>query len=394
MVLPQGFWLPGQETDDIPYYTGSEWRGRRRPTVASVLTHTGSRGGLAWAPSPTLTNLIFTGWGRGGSAVTPANTGAGELTVEKLWAPDQSSSALTGLINAYSNGAVPVVIRTDTGIGAPNGALKLQGAADSHGSGVTISGIRSRGSIASPTAVTTNNNLLFLGGGGFYNTSDYEESHGYLRFLSTENWSSTARGTQATLGLTPNGSTVQTDYYTWTSTLFTAAGVVNAVTGYQVNAAAATGNVLRGDGTNFVSSALATGDLTNALTGTWSPTVTQSGTVTSFSTTVANYQVVGNFVIATVLLIVNNAGGATGANDITVSLPITSTAVNAQPLGSGFIFDSSSGLMYKALVLHNTGTTVVFRPTETTVNANLGTSSFTAALATGDYIAFTIMYTR
>jgi len=187
---------------------------------------------------------------------------------------------------------------------------------------------------------------------------------------------------------------VQTDYYTWTSTLFTAAGVVNAVTGYQVNAAAATGNVLRGDGTNFVSSALATGDLTNALTGTWSPTVTQSGTVTSFSTTVANYQVVGNFVIATVLLIVNNAGGATGANDITVSLPITSTAVNAQPLGSGFIFDSSSGLMYKALVLHNTGTTVVFRPTETTVNANLGTSSFTAALATGDYIAFTIMYTR
>src|SRR3990167_4383116 len=363
MVLPQGFWLPGQETDDIPYYTGSEWRGRRRPTVASVLTHTGSRGGLAWAPSPTLTNLIFTGWGRGGSAVTPANTGAGELTVEKLWAPDQSSSALTGLINAYSNGAVPVVIRTDTGIGAPNGALKLQGAADSHGSGVTISGIRSRGSIASPTAVTTNANLLFLGGGGFYNTSDYEEAHGYLRFLATENWSSTARGTQATLGLTPNGSTVQTDYYTWTSTLFTAAGVVNAVTGYQVNGAAATGNVLRGDGTNFVSSTLSPSDLVG---GAWTPV---SHTAGDFTASGGTFTVEAGDLASFVYTLIGKtmhvsweittASLGTASDSIRILIP-GSKSSNSRAIGSAVGLDNGTVVTPLVLVLPATDATKIF----------------------------------
>ncbi|MHB8871870.1 MAG: beta strand repeat-containing protein, partial [Candidatus Doudnabacteria bacterium] len=41
-------------------------------------------------------------------------------------------------------------------------------------------------------------------------------------------------------------------------------GTVNAVTGYKVNGAATLGNVLRGDGTNFVSATLSGGDITGA----------------------------------------------------------------------------------------------------------------------------------
>lgn len=47
-----------------------------------------------------------------------------------------------------------------------------------------------------------------------------------------------------------------------------AAGVVNAATGYQINTTAAAGNYLRGNGTNFVSSAIQLGDLP-AHTHTW-----------------------------------------------------------------------------------------------------------------------------
>lgn len=59
-----------------------------------------------------------------------------------------------------------------------------------------------------------------------------------------------------------------------TATPWRAAGVVNAITGYLVNGAAASGEYLRGNGTNFVSSAILTADIAhNLLSATHSDTL-------------------------------------------------------------------------------------------------------------------------
>ncbi|NCO05032.1 MAG: hypothetical protein GW939_02695, partial [Candidatus Magasanikbacteria bacterium] len=62
-------------------------------------------------------------------------------------------------------------------------------------------------------------------------------------------------------------------------------GTVNAVTGYKVNGAATTGNYLRGNGTNFVSSAIQAGDLpTITAAGGW----TDDGSVVRLTTSANN----------------------------------------------------------------------------------------------------------
>lgn len=59
---------------------------------------------------------------------------------------------------------------------------------------------------------------------------------------------------------------------------------VNAVTGYQVNGAATSGNVLRGNGTNFVNATLAASDLSNGVTGSGAVVLTNSPSISSPST--------------------------------------------------------------------------------------------------------------
>ncbi len=177
------------------------------------------------------------------------------------------------------------------------------------------------------------------------------------------------------------------------SSIVSAGGAINTGVGYTVSGVAPAGNVLRGNGTNFVSSTLATTDLV----GTWqtySPTVTQSGTVTSFTTTSARYIYLNTHMVQVdVLLIVNNAGGATAANKVTVSLPVTAVnAVNVLPIGVANIYDASLGLMHHGLATIDTVTTVGFYATNSTFNGYLGTDAFVAALATGDYVTFSATY--
>lgn len=58
---------------------------------------------------------------------------------------------------------------------------------------------------------------------------------------------------------------------------------VSAVTGYQQNGAAASGHVLRGDGTNFVDSALAASDLSNGVVGSGSVVLAAAPTLSGLS---------------------------------------------------------------------------------------------------------------
>lgn len=212
------------------------------------------------ALSPSFTNLSVSGWARVGSLVVPANTTAGDITGERIFIPNQNATSFTGLINAYSNSSavIPIVARLDSGVGTgAQPGVRVQGAQALP----VFEGLRSQGTIASPTAVTIGNTLLALNGRGFFDTTT-TSLNAQLRLFATENWSSTNRGTGASLALTAIGSAgASADSHTWTPGGYDTTGYVDADVGFRVNGAAASGQYIRGNGTNGVFSAIQAADL-------------------------------------------------------------------------------------------------------------------------------------
>lgn len=121
----------------------------------------------------------------------------------------------------------------------------------------------------------------------------------------------------------------------------------------------------------------------------YTPTLTQSATVTKTSTW-TKYQRVGRLIVAQVQMTVTGAG--TAANVVLAGLPVAAAIPNGVPIGFGSIYDSSANAMFKSIVETNTTTVVAFRPTSTTANDHLGNAVFTAGLAAGDLVNFTVMY--
>lgn len=361
--------------------------------TAKLLQYNSLTGRFEWVSTASETNLSVSGWARVGSLVVPTNTTAGALTTESIFVPNQATSTWTGLINAYSNGAsAPIVARLDSSSTAVG--YRVQGAAVVP----SFAGYRSAGTIASPSAVLLNNTLAAFDAYGFYDAT-HESRQAGLRFIASENWSSSAMGTSAGLNLTANGGTSLVTNHIWTTAAYTVTGSVDASAGFKVNGAATSGNVLRGDGTNFVSSTLAGTDI-SATYSSYTPTVTQSGTVTSFSTNVARYQQVGKRVHVYGTLIINNAGTAAGANEIRISLPVNyafpSSAVGAAGVGS--LYDASADILYPFSVRLASATVFTMLPVDQIMTGYgagglvLGTLRFTAALATGDVINFDFSY--
>lgn len=134
-------------------------------------------------------------------------------------------------------------------------------------------------------------------------------------------------------------------------------------------------------------------DIATAST-THTPTVTQGGTVTSFTVNATRYQTEGGWITLSGYVSINNAGTAAGANNVTFSLPINAVDQAGHIVGSGAIFDSSAGLYYRAHVAIASATTVFFYPVANANNAVLGSDTFVAALATGDIISFTARYRK
>jgi hypothetical protein len=119
----------------------------------------------------------------------------------------------------------------------------------------------------------------------------------------------------------------------------------------------------------------------------YTPTLTQSGAVTC-TVTAATYIRVGRTIIGTVKLDVTGTG--TAANTVTVSLPVTARTISSEAIGSFAIRDSSASLWYA-------GTAVGFSTTSVAGVVNgvanpLGSSSFTAALASGDIVTVQFQY--
>lgn len=130
----------------------------------------------------------------------------------------------------------------------------------------------------------------------------------------------------------------------------------------------------------------------------WSPTLTQSGAVTK--TIVGSYMRVGRMITANCTLTATGAG--TASNQITVSLPVTASTSNSI-VGTGYIIDASlnagSGGMYKCIAVLSSSTAVGMydnavgvATASATGRLGDGANTMTAALASGDTVAFSITY--
>jgi hypothetical protein len=121
---------------------------------------------------------------------------------------------------------------------------------------------------------------------------------------------------------------------------------------------------------------------------TWTPVVTQSGTVAA-TVNRATYGRWGRMIVATVWVTMTGTG--TAANGVTVSLPVAAAGyVVGSPIGSGWLFDTSVGTTYPCLPCWNSASVVTLMSTSS--GLGLGAGTFTAALAAGDQITFTVTY--
>jgi hypothetical protein len=120
---------------------------------------------------------------------------------------------------------------------------------------------------------------------------------------------------------------------------------------------------------------------------TWTPTVTQLGTVT-VTNNFARYARIQKLVVATTYLTVTGTG--TTNNAVIVSLPITCASVSSQIVGTGFIYDGNTANMYTVVAAIESTTTAGFYYTNP--SGSFFGQSPNIALAVGDQLRFLFTY--
>jgi len=117
----------------------------------------------------------------------------------------------------------------------------------------------------------------------------------------------------------------------------------------------------------------------------YTPTLTQGAAVAK-TITYARYCQIQKTIIVELFLIATAAG--TAATEVAVGLPIATQGQTGLVIGTGFIFDTSSGILYNCSAINPTTTTTKF-------HYQSGTTwgfSPNIALANGDQIRFTFTY--
>lgn len=124
---------------------------------------------------------------------------------------------------------------------------------------------------------------------------------------------------------------------------------------------------------------------------TYTPTLTQSATVTK-TVTYAKYQRIGRLIVVNCVLTVTGAG--TAANAITVGVPVAAASAGFMVVGAGYVQDVSAGpLNYSGIAVLSTTTTIQFANAQGAATGGLlGVGGFTAALASPDVVSFSITY--
>lgn len=120
---------------------------------------------------------------------------------------------------------------------------------------------------------------------------------------------------------------------------------------------------------------------------TYTPTVTQSGSVTA-TTTAASYTTIGKLIIGYVFMTITGTGSANNA--VIISLPVVN-ATTSVVIGSGFIFDSSVPQLFPGSVIAGS-TTMALEIAGNGSTAGSTGSGFTAALANGDQLRWCFAY--
>lgn len=130
--------------------------------------------------------------------------------------------------------------------------------------------------------------------------------------------------------------------------------------------------------------------ITDGVWTSWTPTVTQSGSV-AVTVNTATYQRTGRMI--TCRMQVTCTGTGTGATAIVIGgMPVTA-AVSVGAFGQGYLYDASAPATYPFIVTLASSTT--FNLSSTSANAatiSLGVTSFTAALTTNDIINCSFTY--
>lgn len=148
------------------------------------------------------------------------------------------------------------------------------------------------GTAAAKTGVQSGAVLGVIGAEAYTSAGAYTNKNSQITFVTTEIQTATAQGQAVTFVTTPNTTTVATEAGRFTAsgglavglTTNTTFGVINALTGFRINSVATSGNVLRGNGTNFVSATLAATDLSGLGTGVATALGTNVGSAGAFVT--------------------------------------------------------------------------------------------------------------
>lgn len=119
----------------------------------------------------------------------------------------------------------------------------------------------------------------------------------------------------------------------------------------------------------------------------FTPTLTQTGTVTN-TITYARYQKLGRVITANCQLAVTGSGS--GGVKVQITLPVSPAFSTNQIVGSFWLVDQSAATNYSGIALSESGGPVIGIPNS--VAAGLGQASFTAALASGDTVGYAITY--
>jgi hypothetical protein len=128
----------------------------------------------------------------------------------------------------------------------------------------------------------------------------------------------------------------------------------------------------------------------------YTPALVQSTTVTK-TVTYARYLKINKLVFVNFQFIVTAGTAGTAGNRITVALPATAVSYDNvfTGVGTGSIYNASNTIVYPAILIMLSTTTVTFTTSATTqANGNqyLGISDFTEGLATGDYVSGSFCY--
>jgi hypothetical protein len=277
-----------------------------------------------------------------------ANSGNHSISLN---ASDQLQTGAAGLL---FNGTTPKILLG--GITSSFPMLKQTGAVlnvrladDSADANVTAASIKLSSSSAitfHATPALSTNSLI----------SDFDDSTLLLQGGSTASFISSigigglSSGTPGFVFTVPSGIAATLN----NSKNLTVQNIINAVTGFQVNGAATSGNVLRGNGTNFVNTTLAAADLSNGVTGTGAVVLANAPTFTA------------NPTFASVT--------GTGAVVLASAPTFTSNPVFASSIGSGAVVLAASPTI--------TGTLTASLISAKRVAAHAGT-----ALAITDFVA-------